>query len=97
MKNLVNHLNYATETGHVYCRQLAGVVKLDGEHITDHCKTCPMFAGSLQGDGVECEWADSRPDVKSPYPVTDPGEEVVSLIIHNIEKPKENISVKKDK
>ncbi|WP_270363951.1 hypothetical protein [Bacillus paranthracis] len=96
MKNLINHLNYATETGHVYCRRLEGVVRLDQEHFADNCSTCPMFSGSLQGDGVECEWVDNRPDVTNPHPVTDPGEEVVSLIMHKIEKPKGNIRVKKE-
>lgn len=59
-----NHINIKDENGQVYCRRLDSVVTLNGAHQASWCVSCPMLAGSAQGDGIECYWNDSRPEAK---------------------------------
>ncbi len=42
----------------IYCHRLVTTVDNTQEHFENHCRTCPHFAGSAQGDGVECAWYD---------------------------------------
>ena len=50
----VNHLNYATDAGQVYCRMRNTIISPS----PDTCSDCKLFFGSLQGEGVECNWVD---------------------------------------
>ena len=51
---MINHLNKATNGGLVYCHRVGKISRIDA----NRCSTCPMFNGSLQGEGVECMWDD---------------------------------------
>lgn len=70
MKN-VNHINVADRTNEIYCRLRKKIVAFDEAQQRDFCEGCPMWRGSAQGQGVECEWEDVR-DIPNPYIVTDP-------------------------
>jgi hypothetical protein len=58
MRRMVNHQNFFTEDGKIYCRKLNKVTWLKLEI----CNTCEMCFGSLQGMGVECLWDDEIED-----------------------------------
>ena len=54
----VNHLNYANSEGKVFCKKEVKV-----QHVQDlKCNDCDLYNGSLQGEGVECYWNDTRTD-----------------------------------
>jgi hypothetical protein len=74
MAKKVVHVNIMDDNNEVYCRLRKKVVVLDEEQQRDFCGHCPMFHGSAQGRGVECEWEDVR-DIPSPYMVTRPSTE----------------------
>ena len=76
--NPVNHINYPVE-GRIYCRKVHNVVCFNMRHVNLHCSSCDLFAGSAQGEGVECYWEDPRADVYTPHIVTDPYEEYESI------------------
>jgi len=67
----VNHINFVDDQNRVYCRSRKKVVVFDESHQKDFCSSCPMFRGSAQGEGVECEWEDVR-DIPNPYMVKQP-------------------------
>lgn len=48
----LNHLNYGNSGG-VYCR-----VQHSNVNNLDACHDCPLWSGTLQGEGVECCWDD---------------------------------------
>lgn len=85
MSKIVNHVNLADSEGRVYCKKLGNVVVLDGDHIKNFCSGCNMYAGSAQGNGIECEWTDSR-DVFSPHVVNDPTVESDSINVEEMKK-----------
>ena len=92
----VNHLNYVSEdSGKVYCRKRNKVVELNDNQFSNHCSSCPMFAGSLQGEGVECVWTDNRQDVEPIHSVTSPEVERNSLIVYDETKKKEKFNINK--
>ena len=72
-----NHLNVATDDGLIYCKKTESVNILDAKHV-GMCQDCPLFAGTLQGRGVECYWNDTR-DIEEPYYVTEPVREYHSV------------------
>ena len=70
----VLHLNYFDAYKQVYCERKQQVVLFDEAHHQNYCAVCSYFAGSLQGDGVECQYEDSTAPkgedlvvVSSPY------------------------------
>lgn len=71
----INHLNYFMGTAmKFYCERRARVVILDAEEdfLYDNCGGCSMFAGSLQGEGVECTYPDISDGGLDPIIVRDP-------------------------
>lgn len=83
----VNHFNYATKSGKVFCKRQNRVRKIAPEY-TD-CDKCPYLFGSLQGQGIECMWEDIKPHSPCGHYVYDPQEEylrVSELIINGILK-----------
>ncbi len=54
----VVHQNFMTENkGLIYCKKNHKVEKLS--KIQTQCFECPLFYGTLQGEGVECAWEDN--------------------------------------
>lgn len=74
-KKEVLHINYANEDGKVYCRKAKSLIDLHGGFQIQACKNCPFFRGTAQGEGVECQWEDSRPDVGDVMATSNPEEE----------------------
>jgi uracil-DNA glycosylase len=58
--NLINHLNVMDEKSRVYCKKENKVIAL-GNHW-EICTQCEFLRGSVQGEGVECEWYDEEVD-----------------------------------
>ena len=59
-----NHINYPDFQGNVYCRKDNVIMNMDKSgKFWSKCVKCPMFAGTYQGEGIECTWDD--PDAKS--------------------------------
>ena len=79
----VNHFNYMTKDGKVFCKRLGKVWKIAPEY--KDCDKCPYLFGSLQGQGVECIWKDIKPASPCGHYVYDPQEEClrVSELITN--------------
>lgn len=79
----VNHFNYVTKSGKVFCKRQNRVRKITPEY--KGCDKCPYLFGSLQGQGVECMWEDIKPDSPFGNYVYDPQEEYlrVSELITN--------------
>lgn len=48
------HLNYVNKAGRIYCRKFNSLQFLENLD----CAECPMFLGTIQGNGVECSWID---------------------------------------
>lgn len=86
----VNHINIVDENGNVYCRLRNLVVEFDEYHQENFCSNCPMFAGTAQGEGVECEWEDDRPNIENPYMVTNAFLEYQNIVTHEAKKQLEN-------
>jgi hypothetical protein len=66
---LVNHLNWYTGwPEQFYCEKFGGTISLASspDFHFDNCERCPMFNGTLQGDGIECLYPD---DTKEPFVV----------------------------
>ena len=74
----VIHINYPVK-GKIYCRKVHNVVRFNTKHVHRHCSFCDMFAGSAQGEGVECYWDDPRENVFTPHIVTDPYVEYTTI------------------
>ena len=55
----VNHLNYFSSGGMIYCEKEQDVVEGTPEYYEKHCMNCPFLAGHLQGEGIECTYEDS--------------------------------------
>lgn len=72
----VNHLNRPDDKGRVYCKKLNKIRTMDAQ-FWDVCTTCPMFSGTVQGEGVECTW-DEPADYYS-VKVFDPKEELLRV------------------
>lgn len=75
----INHINIANSEGEVYCRLLDKIVTLDENHQKNYCGKCKMYAGSAQGNGVECEWDDVR-DLPNPSVVYNPSIEKENIV-----------------
>ena len=59
---MTNHLNHMDENGKVYCKKLNFVETL-GDLWNPHCfNDCGRLSGSVQGEGVECQWDDDDYD-----------------------------------
>lgn len=95
MAKIVNHLNLISD-GKVYCRKTDSVVEFTDEFVNTTCVGCPMFSGTVQGQGVECEWADSRP-VGNPHIVTNAMEEFLDIQNHQADRPNATLNVKNKK
>lgn len=70
---MVNHFNYMTKGGEIFCKRLDKVRKVAPEY--KGCDDCPYLFGSLQGMGVECMWEDVPPLSPVGLEVRDPQEE----------------------
>lgn len=95
MAKIVNHLNLISD-GKVYCRKTDSVVEFTDEFVNTTCVGCPMFAGTVQGQGVECVWADPRPHVDDPHIVVDPEAEKYDIAIHEVKNPEPELNVQLD-
>lgn len=73
----VNHFNYVTKSGKVFCKRQNRVRKIVPEY--KDCDKCPYLFGSLQGQGVECMWKDIKPPSPCGYYVYDPQEECLRV------------------
>ena len=64
----VNHINYPNKRGEIYCRSTNKIMKMS----STKCESCPLLAGSAQGEGVECYYydaifkGDTEPLINSP-------------------------------
>ena len=59
----INHLNYRDESDRVYCERARDVITLTVDFMQRACRDgCPRYNGALQGEGVECFYADSTAD-----------------------------------
>lgn len=96
MSRAINHVNLIDEAGKIYCRKLDRPVVFDEYHVSDQCNNCSMFNGTAQGQGVECEWADSRP-VGNPHIVTNAMEEFLDIQNHQADRPNVTLNVKNKK
>lgn len=70
------HLNYVSEEteNKIFCKREHKII--DANY--DKCDDCPYLSGSLQGNGVECQWDD--PDAKDPFvPVYEPQKELLRV------------------
>lgn len=94
---LINHINYKDVNGLVYCRNRDKVVKLDEEHASNFCKNCKYYAGSAQGEGVECYWDDPRKDLDNPHTVFNPEKEKDSINIAEVTSVRKSLIVTKKK
>lgn len=89
MPKIVNHVNIADGNGQIYCRLLDAVVDFTEDHQNSNCAKCRMFAGSAQGNGVECEWTDTRPGSDSGIRVVNDAQmESDSVAIEDTKKKK---------
>jgi len=93
MAKIVNHINYISD-GKVYCRKTDSVVEFTDEFVNHTCVGCPMFAGTVQGQGVECVWADSRPHVSDPHIVVDPEAEKYDIALHDVTHSEPELNIK---
>lgn len=58
---LTKHLNVLDDNGNVYCRLNNNKLNFtDMKKVRKQCFKCKMFAGTYQGQGVECVWDDSK-------------------------------------
>ena len=58
---LVKHLNVPDKNGDVYCRLINGKLNFKNiKQVRRQCLNCKMFAGTYQGQGVECVWKDTN-------------------------------------
>ena len=80
----INHLNIPDENGDVYCHKTKSVVELNEAHFANQCANCPLFAGTIQGHGIECYWNDNR-GVKEPYYPDSPQAELASVKLSEME------------
>ena len=66
----INHLNYPDKQGQVYCRADHAIKEIEPMK----CSNCPLYFGSIQGQGVECFYPDAVSDVGKPMyiPVPNP-------------------------
>jgi len=56
----INHLNYFGFGDTIYCERNRDVIYDNArEFLARECPQCPFFRGHLQGEGVECFYADS--------------------------------------
>lgn len=58
MAQRTNHQHFVDEDGKVYCFKEDMIATLDEKYYQAHCSRCPFFNGTLQGEGVECLYAD---------------------------------------
>lgn len=86
--SIVNHINYPNDKGEIYCKKLNKIIKLDSKgKFWDSCRSCTMFSGDYQGQGVECTWEDDS-DGYSEY-VSDPVKERLRVAkLNDSKKPK---------
>lgn len=73
---MVNHLNKPDNKGRVYCRKLNKIIAMNSQ-FWDVCTICPMFSGTIQGEGVECTWDESADYLI--VEVFDPKEELLKV------------------
>ena len=79
----VNHFNYMTKDGKVFCKRQDKIRKIAPEY--KDCDKCPYLFGSLQGMGVECFWEDVSPPSPVGYVVYNTNDELlrVSVLVQN--------------
>lgn len=94
---MVNHINYPDSDGNVYCRKENDVVELTNDFMENNCAGCPFFAGSAQGEGVECYFNDRRKDIDNPHIVHNPEAEKDQMIIADILYPETKLTISDDK
>lgn len=73
----VNHFNYMTRNGRIFCKRKDKVRKVAPEY--KDCNNCPYLFGSLQGMGVECMWEDVPPLSPVGLEVRNPQEEFMRV------------------
>lgn len=55
-----NHINYPNKNNEIYCKKTDSMLKLDKKGLFWRgCFNCSMFAGTYQGNGVECCYEDN--------------------------------------
>lgn len=75
MKTWIIHQNVAEENGLHYCKKYNKLVK-----NFHGCSHCDHFFGTLQGQGVECQWEDDVPKGSPSYmTVIDPRREIARV------------------
>lgn len=75
MKTWIIHQNVAEENGLHYCKKYNKLVK-----NFHGCSRCDHFFGTLQGQGVECQWEDDVPKGSPSYmTVIDPRREIARV------------------
>jgi hypothetical protein len=73
------HFNYP-DKGRVYCRRSHKLRKMS-ELTNGVCFKCPLYAGSMQGTGVECMYTDLQSDTKyaASHAVPDPEQQLLYI------------------
>ena len=62
----VNHINVPDNNSNIFCKRINSVIHLDkAGRFWKTCRTCPMFNGTYQGEGVECFYEDTH--IQSPF------------------------------
>lgn len=89
-----NHINLPDGNDNIYCRKRDKVVEFTNVHQSQYCNSCEMFAGSAQGDGVECTWNDPREGAGLRI-VKDPAKEADQLAIADMTTTKKRLVVDK--
>nr|DAP04666.1 MAG TPA: hypothetical protein [Herelleviridae sp.] len=75
MKTWIIHQNIAGEDGLHYCKKHNKLVK-----NFRACGKCDYFFGSIQGQGVECNWEDDVPEGTPAYmTIYDPNREIARV------------------
>lgn len=59
------HIEIPDKNGRVYCRWRDKRVKFTPEHMDKYCfGDCRYLSGSVQGEGVECSYDETKPPRK---------------------------------
>ena len=54
---ITNHMQEVWEDdGIIYCHLLQRLAPFSTEHFNLNCRNCTYFAGTLQGNGIECKF-----------------------------------------
>jgi hypothetical protein len=71
----INHVNFYHNGIQIYCELNQQVVDADQDFFDNNCRSCPMFNGHAQGEGIECLYPDSlaSEDMIDGVTIYDPG------------------------